>query len=180
MKPARVAIVSSLLLWTATALIAQRVQTSYDHTADFSGYKTYSWFSKTPSTALWGQRVEDATRSSLTAKGLTQIPSGGDLSVFASDTSEEHQKPVATCKDTGSGWGGSGFGGGPFCRATMTTKTYIVNTLVVEIFDSHSNTLLWRASSTLAFSGDSNANIRGLNSDVEKLFLHFPPGSPKQ
>ncbi len=83
MKPIRVAIVSSLLLWIATALPAQRVQTSYDHTADFSGYKTYSWFSKTTSTPLWDQRVEDAVDSSLAAKGLTQVSFWRRLDLFA-------------------------------------------------------------------------------------------------
>ena len=180
MNPKRVAIITALLLWTATALHAQRVQTSYDHTANFSGYKTYSWVPKTAPPTLGNQPVENAVNSSLAAKGLTQIPSGGDLAVFASDTSEKHRKLVATCKDTGGGWGGSGFGGGPFCDATTTTKTYIMSTLAVDIFDASSNTLLWHASSTEKTSGGSITDVRSLNRDVEKLFSHFPPGSSKR
>src|SRR5271154_2964647 len=169
MKPTRVAIVSSLLLWTATALTAQRVQTSYDHTADFSGYKTYSWFSKTASTSLWDQRVENAVTSSLAAKGLTQVPSGGDLAIFASDTSQERQKLVTFCNGTRGGWGGGGFGGGPFCDATTTIKPYKVDTLAVEIFDGNSNAQLWRASSTSTRCNDSNTTIGSLDKDVGRL-----------
>ena len=167
MRPTSVAIASSLLFWIATALSAQRVQTSYDHCANFSIYKTYSWLETTESGSLLNQRVRDVVNSSLAAKGLTQVSSGGELGVFASDTSEERQKLVATCRDTRGGWGGSGFGGGPFCDATTTTKTYIVNTLAVEIFDANSTTLLWHASSTETLSGDSNTNIRSVNREVE-------------
>jgi len=180
MKPTRVAIVSSLLLWTATALTAQRVQTSYDHTADFSGYKTYSWFSKTASTSLWDQRVENAVTSSLAAKGLTQVPSGGDLAIFASDTSQERQKLVTFCNGTRGGWGGGGFGGGPFCDATTTIKPYKVDTLAVEIFDGNSNAVLWRASSTNTLPNDSDTIIKSLDTNVERLFSHFPPDSHKR
>src|SRR5271163_1399662 len=170
MKPTRVAILSSLLLWTATALTAQRVQTSYDHTADFSSYKTYCWSPKTASTSLWDQRVEEAVSSSLAAKGLTQVPSGGELAIFASDMSQERQKLVTFCNGTRGGWGGGGFGGGPFCDATTTTRTYTVDKLIVNIFDANSRALLWHASSTDTLSGDSNTNIKNLNRDVQRLF----------
>src|SRR5271170_2529764 len=179
MKPTRVAILSSLLLWTATALTAQRVQTSYDHTADFSSYKTYCWSPKTASTSLWDQRVEEAVSSSLAAKGLTQVPSGGELAIFATDSSQERQKLVTFCNGTRGGWGGGGFGGGPFCDAATTTKTYTVDTLAVGILDPNSGALLWRASLTDTLAGDSNAQNRNLDRDIEKLFSHFPPGSRK-
>jgi hypothetical protein len=180
MKPTRVAILSSLLLWTAMALTAQRVQTSYDRTADFSGYKTYSWVSKTASTSLRDQRAEDAVSSSLAAKGLTHVPSGGDLAICATDSSQERQKLVTFCNGTRGGWGGGGFGGGPFCDAATTTKTYTVDTLAVGILDPNSRALLWRASLTDTLAADSNAQNRNLDRDVEKLFSHFPAGSRKR
>ena len=174
MKPKMVVIVSSLLLWTSTALTAQRVQTSYDHKADFSSYKTYSWFSKTASTSLWDQRVENAVNSSLAAKGLRQVPSGGDLAIFASDTSQERQKLVAVCNGTREGWGGGGFGGGPFCDATTTTKSYKVDSLAVKIFDGNSNAVLWCASSTNTLPNDPDIIIKSPDTNVERLFSHFP------
>jgi spore coat protein U-like protein len=180
MNPTRVAIIFSLLLWTATALPAQRVQTSYDHTADFSGYRTYSLYSQTAPTSLWDQRVEDAVNSSLAAKGLTQVPSGGDLAIFASDMSQERQKLVTVCNGTRGGWGGGGFGGGPFCDATTTIRIYTVDKLIVNIFDTNSRALLWAASSTDTLSGDSNINTKNLNRDVQELFSRFPPGSRKR
>jgi hypothetical protein len=181
MKLTRVAIVSSLLLWTATALTAQRVQASYDHTADFSGYKTYSWFSKTTSsTSLWDQRVKNAVNSSLASKGLTQVPSGGDLAIFVSDTSQKRQKLVTFCNGTRGGWGGGGFGGGPFCDATTTTKSYNVDTLALKIFDPNSNAVLWRASSTNTLPDDSDTIDKSLDTNVERLFSHFPPDSHKR
>ncbi len=180
MKPTRIVIISSLHSWTAALLTAQRVQTSYDHTADFSGYRTYSLLPKAASTSLWDQRVENAVSTSLAAKGLTRVPSGGDLAIFASDTSQERQKLVTVCNGTRGGWGGGGFGGGPFCDATTTTKSYKVDTLAVKTFDGNSKAALWRASSTNMHPDDSDTMIKSLNTNVERLFSHFPPDSYKR
>jgi len=176
MKHTGAAILTSLLLWSATALSAQRVQTNYDHRANSSTYKTYSWL-ETNSASLSNQHLKDVVNYSLAAKGLTQVPSGGDLTIFASDMSEGHQKLVATCNETDGGWGGGGFGGGPFCAASTTTTTYKVETLAVEIFAGNSNTLLWRASSTYTLRDDSDTTNKSLNRNVERLFTHFPPDS---
>ncbi len=180
MKPTMVAIASSLLFWIATALSAQRVQTTYDHGANFSNYKTYSWLQTTESDSLLNQRVKEVVNSSLAAKGLIKVSSGGELDVFAGGTSEERQKRITFCNGSEGGWAGGGFGGGPFCNATTATKTYTVDTLTVDIFDSNSEALLWRASSTDRLSGDSNTDIKNLDKAVEKLFSHFPPDSHKR
>lgn len=78
----------------------------------------------------------------------------------------------------GGGWRWRGFGG--FGEATTTTDTYLVGTLIIDLFDAKSKKLLWRGSSSDALSNNSNKNIRNLDKGVEKLFKNFPPGSSKK
>jgi hypothetical protein len=63
----------------------------------------------------------------------------------------------------GYGWRGvgrGGFGGGGFGESTTTTETYQVGTLIVDLFDGKTKSLLWRGSASEDLSGNSNNNIK--------------------
>lgn len=62
-----------------TVALAVRVSTDYDHSANFSSYKTYSWTKVQTANSIWDARVKAAVDKELAAKGLTQVPSGGDF-----------------------------------------------------------------------------------------------------
>jgi hypothetical protein len=70
----------STLFFLATlgAAFAQKVETDFDHQANFSEYKTYSWQEIKPANSLWDSRIKSAVDAQLAAKGWTQIASGGD------------------------------------------------------------------------------------------------------
>ena len=73
-------------------------------------------------------------------------------------------------------WGrGSGFG-----DATTTEETYRVGTLVVDLFDTNTKTLVWRGSTSDVLSNKSDKNIKNLNKSVAKLFREFPPDAKSQ
>ena len=60
------------------AAFAQQVKTDFDHQANFSQYKTYSWQEIKPANSLWDARIKSAVDAQLAAKGWTQVESGGD------------------------------------------------------------------------------------------------------
>src|SRR3979411_1397855 len=62
------------------------VKTDYDHKADFSRYRTYSWLQAKASDSLWEDRITSAVDSQLAAKGWTKVASGGDASAAALGT----------------------------------------------------------------------------------------------
>ena len=66
-----------IALLFATASFAQQVKTDYDRSANFSQYKTYSWEKVQTQDQLWVDRIKEAVNAALTAKGWTQVPSGG-------------------------------------------------------------------------------------------------------
>jgi hypothetical protein len=186
MKCSQIALAISGALLSICSVSAQQVKTDYDHSANFSQYKTYSWVQVKTSNSLWDGRVKADVNSALVAKGLSEVPTGGDLAVVASRTSQD-QQTLNTFYD-GSGGGGygwrgfgrGGFGGGGFGESTTTTETYKVGTLIVDLFDGKTKSLLWRGSASGDLSGNSNNNIKNLDKETEKMFQHFPPNSGKK
>ena len=161
----------------ATASFAQQVKTDYDRSANFSQYKTYSFEKVQTKDQLWVARIKEAVNAALTAKGLTPMESGGDLAIIAIETTQNQQTLNTFYDGFGGGWGWRG--GGGFGDATTTESSYKVGTLVVDLFDAHTKTLLWRGSSSDTLSDKSDKNIKNLDKGVQKMFDHFPPGVKK-
>ena len=151
-------------------VLAQEIETDYDRGAGFSQYKTFSFEKVETNDPLWVDRITAATGGKLTAKGLTQVASGGDIAIGMAT----NRQRLDTFYDTfPGGWGwrwGSGYG-----DAATTTETYTVGTLVVVLFDRKTKALLWRGSASNALSNSSTNNIKNFDKSVEKLFKGFPP-----
>jgi hypothetical protein len=188
MKCSHIALAITGAILTVCSLGAQQVKTDYDHSANFSQYKTYSWVQVKTSDSLWDSRVKADINSALASKGLSELPAGGDLAVVANRTTQD-QQTLNTFYDglggIGGGWGwrrfgGGGFGGGGFGESTTTTETYQVGTLIVDLFDAKTKSLLWRASASEDLSGKSDNNIKNLDKATVKMFQHFPPDSGKR
>jgi hypothetical protein len=157
----------------AAASFAQQVKTDYDRNASFSRYKTYSWEKVQTQDPLWVDRIKEAVNAALTARGLTPVESGGDIAIVALEATQ-NQRTLNTFYDgLGGGWRWRGFGG--FGEATTTVDTYKVGTLIVDLFDARSKTLVWRGSSSDTLSDKSEKNIKNLDKGVHKMFEHFPP-----
>jgi hypothetical protein len=161
-----------LALFLTTASFAQEVKTDYDRTANFGAYKTFSFEKIQTEDPLWVDRIKSAVANALTAKGWSQVQSGGDVSVVAVEMTQARQTLDTFYNGLGGGWRWGGFG-----DATTTTDTYHVGTLVVDLFDTKTKQLLWRGSASDTLSNKSSKNIKNLDKGVEKMFAHFPPKS---
>jgi hypothetical protein len=105
------------------------------------------------------------------------VASGGDIAIVAIETTQNQQTLNTFYDGFGGGWRWRGFGG--FGDAMTTVDTYKVGTLIVDLFDAHAKTLLWRGSSSDTLSDKSDKNIKNLDKGVQKMFDHFPPGEKK-
>jgi len=169
-----------MMLLFAGKLSAQQVKTDYDRNANFGQYKTYSWEQVKTKDALDVDRIKTAVNAALSAKGWTMVDSGGDVSVIAMEMTHNQQTLNTFYDGFGGGWGWRRFGGGGFGEATTTTETYKVGSVVVDLFDTKTKQLIWRGTSSDTLSNNSDKNIKNLDKGVEKMFKHFPPGSPKK
>jgi hypothetical protein len=177
MKIKNIMLVLIGLILFAGKASAQQVKTDYDHGANFAQYKTYSWEQVKTKDPLDVDRIKSAVNAALTAKGWTQVDSGGDVSIVAMEITRNQQTLNTFYDGFGGGWGWRRFGGGGFGEATTTTETYRVGTVVVDLFDTKTKQLIWRGSESDTLSNNSEKNIKNLDKGVDKMFKKFPPGS---
>ena len=74
-----------VLLLTGTCMFAG-VTVKYDHSVDFTRYRTYSWIAARQQDPDWNERMSNAVDGQLKAKGWCRVESGGDASVAAERT----------------------------------------------------------------------------------------------
>jgi hypothetical protein len=153
-----------------TAVFADHVTVDYDHAAKFGQVKTYTWSQVQTANSIWDQRVKDAINKELTAKGWTEVPSGGDVALMAVEKTSVHQQ-FNTFYD---GFGGFRRGGG-FGESTTTSDSYKVGTLIVSMFQGDSKQLIWRGTASSDLSGNPDKNTKKLDKDVQKMLKKFPP-----
>ena len=167
-------LVGVMLLFAGRSSAAD-VKTDYDRNTNFAQYKTYSWEQVQTRDPLMVDRIKSAVNGSLAAKGLTEVPTGGDLSIVAIEVTHSQQTLDTFYNNFG---GGRRFGG--FGDATTTTETYRVGTLVVDLSDPATKKLVWRGSASDTLSDKSEKNIDNLDKGVVKMFKKFPPDPSKK
>jgi hypothetical protein len=176
MKRTRAILPAALFVLAVAGVAKVHVSTDYSHSTNFAQYHTYSWLKVEAGDSLWDQRVRHDVDAQLAARGWHAAPSGGQASVAAFATTEERPTVQTFYSDFGPGFGGWFWGGG-WTDGYATTEVYYtpIGSLVVDIFDSHSQHLLWRAISTQALSHKPVKNERKLAKAVDKMFRTFPP-----
>jgi Domain of unknown function (DUF4136) len=162
------------LMLLAVTAFGQTVKSDYDRSADFAKYKTYSWKSVSTKDQLLVDRIKSAVDGQLAAKGLTQVPSGGDISLVAIEATKNQESLNTFYDGFGGGWRWGGFG-----NSYTTVDNYKVGTLVVDMFDTQTKKLIWRGSASDVLSNKSDKNIKNLDKGVQKMLKHFPPEAKK-
>ena len=162
-----------VLLSAAAVAYAKDVVTDWDHSTNFSAYKTYSWLTvKTPD-AIWDKRTTETVDSVLAAKGWRKVEEGADVRISVVGTTAEKQNLYTYYSGFGPRW--RGWGG--FGTATTTASTYAEGTLIIDMFDAKTKDLIWRGTATDTLSGKPEKNEKKLAKVVEKMFEDFPPSS---
>jgi hypothetical protein len=176
-KPYALALVG-LLLCSGLNLFAASISTDYDHSANFSQYKTYSWLKVQAGDSLWADRIQQDVDAQLAAKGWTKVDSNGNASITAFRSTQEQPTLQTFYDGFGGGWGWrgrGGFGGGGLGMSTTTTEDTKVGSIVVDIFDSQSKQLLWRGKESSDLGDNAEKNTKALAKDMADLFKRFPP-----
>jgi hypothetical protein len=166
----------ALALGLAATLSAQDVNVDYDKDADFSKIKTYSMKIGTS----WGnplaeKRVLQEFEQALNAKGWTKADEGSADADVVLHGATQTKKDLNTFYSGGGGYRYRGWG-----SAQTTVSEYLVGTLVVDIFDTKSKTLIFRGTASDEISEKPEKNQKKLAKASEKMFKDFPPGSAKK
>ena len=165
----KLAIAFAVLL-TASLAFAQKVNTDFDHTFDFSSVHTFAvQFASPWNDPLQQQRAKADIISTLTAKGWTQAPDPNSADVLVAISGAVNQQ-----KSLDTWYSGGGWGWGPGMSQT-NVNTVDVGTLQVDILSTHTKKLIFRGTATDQLSNKPQKNTEKLDKALEKMFKDFPP-----
>lgn len=156
-----------------TMALAQSVSYDYDRAVDFARYRTYAWVRGTNlNDELNHKRVVRAIDSQLALKGLGRVETelGADMLVAYHASFDDHLQITGMS---------SGFGAPRFGNVTgmATTQKVVSGTLVVDMMDGKTRTIVWRGFAERDLNPTANPEKREKNitKAVEKIFKNYPP-----
>jgi hypothetical protein len=168
-----IAMVIGLVLMAVASAAAQDVTFNFMPGTDFTKFHTYKWVTvqgaKYPNQILDAQ-IKDAINSQLQGKGLT-LTDSDKADLYVGYQTSLNQQQQWNAYGMGGGWR---MGGG---MGTATSSTINVGTLVLDMYDPSTKTLVWtgRATKTLNPSSNQEKNQKNLNNAMQKLLKNYPP-----
>lgn len=158
------------LLLCASLVFAQKVETDYDRSFNFSTVHTFAVEIGTEwNNPLQQDRAKQDIVQALTSKGWTQAsdPNSADALVVIHGTVQQE-------KSLDTWYSGGGWGWGPGMTQTSVNVVH-VGSMVVDIFDTHTKKVFFRATATDELSSKPEKNTQKLDKGVAKMFKNFPP-----
>ena len=176
MRAARVIPVFVCVLFATSFAFASDVHVDYDHSANFSKYRTFMVLKNAETeNPLMDDRIADFVRNQLVAKGLEPMPAGADLNVIAK-TSTVQKQILNTYYDGGWGPGwGWGWGWGSPGWATTYVDTYLEATTVVDLIDVTSEKVVWRGTAIGSISHKPEKAAKKFAKRIAEMFEEYPP-----
>lgn len=159
-----------------TVAIAQSVTYDFDRAANFSKFRTYAWADGTElADELNHARVVRSIESQLVAKGMTRVDATANPDVLVAYHASFDKNLQINAYS--SGWGGPRFGG--LRSGTATTQEILTGTLVVDMVDASTKSIVWRgvASADINVGAKPEKREKNINKTAQKLFKNYPPKS---
>jgi hypothetical protein len=165
---------AAALALMGTVTLAQNITYDFDRSANFSRFRTYAWVRGTVlRDELNHTRIVNAVNAQLAGKGLTRVAASAHPDVLVA----YHASFDRDLRITGfsSGWGPYGFGVSR--TGSARTEEILTGTLVVDMVDARTNTIVWRgvASKEVDIEADPRKRDRNINRAAERLFKNYPP-----
>ena len=172
-----------IAMLAAAPAFAQKIYIEYDQDYDGSNIETFAW-TETEGTSLaqtspgLHSKIVETLGSYIKESGIEQVDDNADVYVTYHGSSKEELSVNTSSMGYGypSGWGYGAYGGygGYYGRyyggvyggsSTTTVSSYRVGTLVVDIWDAETETLVWRG---IAAGIVVAENPRKLDTNIEK------------
>ena len=171
-----------LLMIAAMALVlsgcASNVVTDYNSSAVFGNYATWAFAQEAGSDAfvsLDGSRIQTAVERELNRKAMRKV-ANSDADLLANWQIVEEERLEQTGVGLGFGFGRSNFGWG--ISAPPPVREVTEGKLVVELIDTETKEVVWRAASRRYLKESQSPETRRelIDEVVAEMFSKYPPG----
>ena len=182
-KIAQLAFIATLLAGCASG---PRIQSDYDHTIDFSQYRTYNFFNpmgiESPNySSIYGSIFRDAIGKEMASRGYT-LSDNPDLLINVSGRLQDKTKVTTTSDPYMAGgyygyrrgaygaWGGYGYG------TTTHVSNYTEGTINVDMVDREQKRMVWEGVA-VGRVNDKNTNDEkraNIYAGIKEMFAAYP------
>ena len=157
-----------------TITFAQSINYDFDKSANFAAFKTYAWVRGASVPDEFNHdRIIGAINAQLAGKGLRMVEAKANPDLLVA----YHAAFDRDLQITGfsSGWGGYRFPGSR--SGAARTDEIITGTLVVDMVDAETRTIVWRGTATkeLNINAKPAQREKNINRAAEKLLKNYPP-----
>lgn len=153
------------------------VDSDYEPSTDFAKYKTWSWMagakpSEKDIDSLSQKRIREAIEEELPKRGLSKVEDGGDLIANYQISVQHKIESSPATVGVGYGWGPAHIG-----VSKSPTREYDEGTLVLDLVDPKTKTLIWRGTAKGTVHPDAAPEERKerIRSAVAYLLEDYPP-----
>ena len=182
-KMAQLALIATLL---AACASGPRMHTDYDHTIDFSQYRTYNFFhpmgiERPNYSSIYGSIFRDAIGKEMASRGYT-LSDNPDLLINVSGRLQDKTKVTTTSDPYMAGgyygyrrgaygaWGGYGYG------TTTHGSNYTEGTINVDMVDREQKRMVWEGVA-VGRVNDKNTNDEkraNIYAGIKEMFAAYP------
>ena len=162
------ALCAMLMCITSAITLGQTVSVNYNHSQSFAGYHTYAWASNNANqiqNSILAQVAQQDIDAAMQGKGLQKVQESQnpDLILVVSGGMRQETSYSA--------WGMRGIGGG---MGGITPEQNVEATLIVDLYDAKTQSLVWRGIGQDTLSDKGNKNQEAVQKAITKMFKQWP------
>lgn len=192
MKILKSSVIIGFLAIIISSCSSLKVTSDMDKTVDFSEISTFEYYgwaedSDKILTRFDKERIEEAFGEEFNKRGLQIVKSGADVTVALYIVTENKTKRSSNTTGTGmnGGYMGYGYGGrygyGPgwgygngMSTTTYSEYDYKVGTLVVSVFDTKKEVLIWTSVGKGTIEEDPKKREKSIPKSVKSIMEKYP------
>jgi Domain of unknown function (DUF4136) len=162
------ALCAMLMCLTSTIAFGQTVSVNYNHSQSFAQYHSYAWGSSNANqiqNSILAQVAQQDIDTAMQGKGFSKVEESQNPDLLLTASGGMKQQTSYTAM------GMRGFGGG---MGSITPQQNVEGTLIVDLYDAKTKSLVWRGIGQDTLSNNGNKNQQTVGKAVQKMFKQWP------
>lgn len=160
-----------------------KVVVDTEKSTDFSQYQTYSFLgwqnhSDKDITAEDKEHIRKAFIKEFESRGLTKVNSGGDMQISLYIVTSQKTAVSGYNDYVGKGYGGYSYYGGGYgygtSNNTYKTRSKLVGTVIMDVYDGKSRNEIWQAIATGAVETNPKKRDKTIPRKISSIMKRFP------